>query len=219
METTIFQLFVNVSQAARAGFLTVADCIKAHCMRGLRLDRCGVVLLFVMWLSTDCSPAAAEVVSAAKDSFTVKTEFTTDTAAIDVWKSLTNVAGWWSSGHTWSGDAKNLKLNPVAGGGFDEILPEGGSVRHLSVVYSSPGKLLRLSGVLGPLQEHALTGTMSIRLTEKEGKTVVTVTYHVAGAFPGGLDTVAPAVDRVLTEQFESLRKQTVAEPGLKLPR
>jgi hypothetical protein len=77
----------------------------------------------------------------------------------------------------------------------------------MSVVYCDPGRMLRMSGVLGPMQEYALQGTMTITLSQEGDTTKISMTYHVSGHFPGGLDKVAPMVDKVLTEQFQRLAK------------
>ena len=41
-----------------------------------------------------------------------------------------------------------------------EKLPDGGFVRHLQIVYYQPGKSLRLTGGLGPLQELGVHGSL-----------------------------------------------------------
>jgi uncharacterized protein YndB with AHSA1/START domain len=122
-----------------------------------------------------------------------------------VWAQLTRISEWWSADHTWSGDAANLSLNLTPGGGFDETLPDGGFVRHMAIIYCAPGKKLRMTGVLGPLQEFALQGTMTIDLEKTDAGTKLVMTYHLTGPYTPGLDKVAAIIDKVLTEQLESL--------------
>lgn len=149
---------------------------------------------------------SAEVKSSAADHFSVSIETEAKAAPDVVWHHLLRIGTWWSSSHTWSGDATNLMLNATPEGGFDETLPgKGGFVRHMKVIYAAPEKMLRMTGTLGPLQEEALNGTMTIRLTKREGVTAISITYKVSGHFEGGLDKVAPVVDRVLQEQFNRL--------------
>ena len=62
-----------------------------------------------------------------------------------------DVGLWWDSSHTFSGNAENLSIDDKAGGCFCENLENGGSVRHLEVVFVDPGKTLRMIGGLGPL--------------------------------------------------------------------
>lgn len=154
-------------------------------------------------LSVEC---IAEVKSSASDHFTVSIETEVKAAPDAVWHHLLKIGTWWSSSHTWSGDARNLVLNATPDGGFDETLPgEDGFVRHMKVIYAAPEKMLRMVGVLGPLQEESLNGTMTIRITKREDVTVIATTYKVSGHFEGGLDKVAPVVDKVLQEQFNRL--------------
>lgn len=47
---------------------------------------------------------------------------------------------------------------------------------------------------------------------EEEGRTLIALDYAVGGYDPRGLDQIAPAVDRVLTEQL--LRLQRLIETG-----
>ncbi len=163
-------------------------------------------LLSVSLLCLSQAECFAEVKSSAADHFTVNIETEVKAAPDLVWHHLLKIGTWWSSSHTWSGDATNLALNATPEGGFDEKLPgEGGFVRHMKVIYVAPEKMLRMVGVLGPLQEEALNGTMTIRLTKRDDVTVITTTYKVSGHFEGGLDKVAPVVDKVLQEQFNRL--------------
>ena len=77
----------------------------------------------------------------------------------------------------------------------------------MRVVYADPGKLLRLSGGLGPLQDLAVTGSMTWKLTEASGKTTIEVSYKVGGYVPGGagVGALAAPVDTVLTAQVTRL--------------
>jgi len=117
-----------------------------------------------------------------------------------------DVARWWSSDHTYSGDAKNLHLEARAGGCWCEKWA-GGSVQHMSVLLAVPGQTLRLSGGLGPLQAAALDATLTFAFKAVDGGTEIKVAYLIAGFFPGGLDKVAGGVDHVLEAQIERLRQ------------
>src|SRR5262249_59602423 len=107
-----------------------------------------------------------------------------------VYAALTDgVGAWWDPAHTFSRDARNLSIDATPGGCFCERLPDGGGVQHMRVVYAAPGKLLRLTGAIGPLQETALTGTMTWNLSQAGGETTVELVYTVGGfracGFPG----------------------------------
>lgn len=156
------------------------------------------------------SAAHAKVDESAAAGFTV-TETATVAASPDkAWNGLTQPALWWNGEHNWSGDAKNLTLDPTAGGCFCERLPASsahpaGSVEHMRVIYSAPGQMLRLSGALGPLQSEALTGTLTITLKPVAGGTEIAWTYVVGGHARFDLAELAPDVDQVLGEQLGRL--------------
>lgn len=147
------------------------------------------------------------MVDSSAGGFTVKTTLTIQAAPAVVYERLVhNVGEWWSSAHTFSGDAHNLSIKDQAMGCFCETLPDGGAVRHMEVINAAPGKRLVMSGALGPLQSMAVTGSMQIRLSPADGGTKLEVTYAVGGYVPAGLSTWAAPVDGVLAEQFTRLK-------------
>ncbi len=75
------------------------------------------------------------------------------------------------------------------------------------VVYAKPNETLRLEGALGPLQAFGVAGSLTWRLNEKDGVTTVTQTYDVGGHAPGGLAAFAGAVDGVLGDQANRLKR------------
>ncbi len=155
------------------------------------------------------TPVAAEVVDSAQSGFTLRQTVAISAAPMDVYAQLIRIGEWWSSSHTFSGDAKNLSIEERAGGCFCEKLPKGGGVRHMEVVNFVPGKKLVMHGTLGPLQSMAAVGSMSIDLAAEGIATKLTMTYAVAGYAASGFGGLAGPVDGVLREQFASL-KETV---------
>ena len=65
-----------------------------------------------------------------------------------VYAALLEPSRWWSSAHSFSGNAANMTLDARAGGCWCETLPNGGSAQHLTVVNVKPGETLRLKGYL-----------------------------------------------------------------------
>jgi hypothetical protein len=61
-------------------------------------------------------------------------------------------------------------------------------------------------GAIGPMQELAATGTMTIQLSPAASGTTLEVKYAVGGYFPKGTNTWTAPVDRVITEQFTRLK-------------
>jgi len=155
-------------------------------------------------------PAVAvfgEVVDSSNNGFTVKTAITIQASPTDVYRRIIqNIGDWWSPNHTYSGDARNLSIEEKAMGCFCERLPNAGVVRHMEVVALMPGKMIGLTGALGPLQSIAAAGNMRIQLTPAGGGTRVEVTYAVLGYLPAGMQTWAAPVDTVLREQFTRLK-------------
>jgi uncharacterized protein YndB with AHSA1/START domain len=119
---------------------------------------------------------------------------------------LVNIPMWWDPAHTWSGAARNLSLDARAGGCFCEKLAGGGSVQHARVVFVQPGKLLRLDGALGPLQEMPVTGVLTFALEPDGPGTRITMTYKVSGDLAARAAKLAPVVDQVLNAQIARLR-------------
>lgn len=118
-------------------------------------------------------------------------------AALDIGK-------WWSSSHTYSGDAKNLSID--AAGCFCEKLPDG-LVRHMTLVYSAPDAL-RLAGALGPLATTGASGHLGLSFGKAADSTQLVLTYDVGGYAKGGLaQTWAAPVDGVLGQQVARLKR------------
>ncbi len=161
------------------------------------------LLIGTLLMST---PARAEVVSADSGGFQIRSVLTIAAPAEKVYAALGEIDKWWSPAHTWSGNSANLHLSLQAGGCLCEKLDNGGSVQHMVVVYAAPGKELRLSGGLGPLQREAAVGTLTFSLTAKGAATEVVEVYNVGGYTKGGWTSWAPNVDEVLSQQLGRLK-------------
>lgn len=153
------------------------------------------------------APARAEVADRAAGGFTVKAAVTVPVAPAAAWAAFVDVGAWWDKAHTFSGDAANLSLEARPGGCWCEKLP-GGGVQHLTVVYADAGKVLRLTGGLGPLQSLAVAGVMSVTFAPAKGGTEVRLSYTVGGYAPTGLGDLAKPVDAVLAAQLERYKQR-----------
>lgn len=151
--------------------------------------------------------ARGDVADSSASGFTVKNTVTIAAAPAEVYRNLIKIGRWWNPAHTFSGDSRNLSIEDEAGGCFCEELQGGGSFQHLGVVMADPGKTLRLVGALGPLQSMAVTGSMTWSLSRAENATKLELSYAVGGYHPGGLEGLAPLVDRVLLEQLIRLKR------------
>ena len=163
-------------------------------------------LLIAATLALTAASAHGEVVDSQPNGFEVKREAVINAPVDKVYAALTQPSAWWNKDHTWSGSSANLSMAAMSGGCLCEKLPNGGSVVHMTVVYAQPGQGLRLFGGLGPLQMSGASGHLNWTLSEQDGRTTLTQTYDVGGYMKGGLDRIAPVVDRVLSDQFDRLK-------------
>jgi hypothetical protein len=152
------------------------------------------------------APAAAEVAAVGEDGFAVHHEGTVAAAPDVAWAELAKPADWWNGAHSYSGDATNMTIDPVAGGCFCEIIPGKGSVEHMRVVLVDERvRALRLRGSLGPMQGEALTGTLTMMIEPAGTGAKITWDYVVGGYARMPLEDLAPLVDQVIGEQFGRL--------------
>lgn len=170
------------------------------------------------------TPAWAEVTNQSDAGFEIELGADTPATASDAWQELIAPARWWSSEHTYSGDAANLYIDPQASGCFCEKLPVPkdapagqriGSVEHMHVIYADPvRRVLRMKGALGPLQSEALDGTLTITLKPVGEGTRIEWNYVVGGFMRMKSAEIAPLVDKVLSEQLARLAARLSPEAG-----
>lgn len=172
-------------------------------------------------------PALADVAASGSASFVSRHEAVVSASPKEVWLALISPAQWWTSEHTWSGDAANLTLTPQAGGCFCEKIPEvdepgrftlEGSVEHMRVIQAYPEVALRMQGALGPLQSEPVTGILTIAISEVEEGTRIVWEYNVGGAMRYEVPVIARAVDGVMGAQLAALAGmlgpvEAIAEP------
>lgn len=158
-------------------------------------------------------PAHSEVIDADNNGFTVRNTVTiaADRLAVYV-AAVANIGDWWNGDHTMTGNSANLYIDTELPGCFCETLGQGAGLVHMQVTFVNPGVILRMTGGLGPLGLMGVAGNMTWEFEETEGTTSVTVQYAVGGYMPGGLDTVAPAVDGVLIDA--TMRLKSFVESG-----
>jgi uncharacterized protein YndB with AHSA1/START domain len=166
-----------------------------------------VPMLTLAGLAAFSSPALAEVVNKADDGFVVRHIITVKAQPLEAWRGLGQINQWWNKAHTYSGNAANLSLVLRAGGCFCEVLPtDHGTVEHGRVLLAWPGKTLRLSAALGPLQQEAVSAVLSWDIAPAATGSTITMTYRVGGRMTGGLAPLAAPVNSVMTEQAERLK-------------
>jgi uncharacterized protein YndB with AHSA1/START domain len=162
--------------------------------------------LLCLLLASAAAATHAEIKAAASDGFLIVHSRRIDAGPARIYALLPAIGRWWSSSHTYSGNAANLTLDPEAGGCFCERWKDG-AVAHGRVILALRDRLLRIDTSLGPLQSKAVTGVLSFELAPDGNATVLTLAYRVNGSSESALDKDAPAVDRVLGEQFARLTR------------
>jgi uncharacterized protein YndB with AHSA1/START domain len=157
-------------------------------------------------IASGASAASAEVRSSSDTGFEVASTMRVAASPADVYATIAAPGRWWSSAHTYSGDAKNLTIDARPGGCFCEALPDGGGVEHGRVILAMPGRMLRIRGALGPLQGEAVVGTLTFELKPDGKQTSLTMSYVVGGYVRGGAGALALPVDQVMVEQIARLK-------------
>ncbi len=162
-----------------------------------------IILIFLILASYQ---SYAVVTDSTSSGFTVKFEKLVKVTPDSLYTFLVRDIGkWWSPEHTWSGSAANLSIEPAANGCFCEKLSNGGGVRHMTVIFANPGKMLRMEGGIGPLQGLAVTGIMTFVIKKEGGLSRLTLTYTIGGYIAGGAQKWAAIVDKVVGEQYGRL--------------
>lgn len=163
--------------------------------------------LLAIVLAEVAPTAQAVVVDATPAGFTVENSRDVPVDATTAWNALaTDVDRWWPKDHSWWGRESTLSIEPMAGGCFCERAADGKrSALHMTVTFVDPGKLLRMTGGLGPLQGMGLHGALEWRFSPIEGGTRITLFYRAGGYTPDDLATFAPVVDQVQALQLGGL--------------
>ncbi len=156
--------------------------------------------------------AGAEVIDSSENGFTVRNDALIAASPDKVYATLLRIGNWWDPEHTYSGNASNMSIDAKPGGCFCERLPHGGGIQHMTIVYLSPGKVLRMSGALGPLQPLGVAGSLDWKMNATDGGTRLELSYTVGGYRSGGLRELATPVDSVLRAQL--LRLKSFVETG-----
>jgi hypothetical protein len=160
------------------------------------------------------SPALAEVKDASAAGFTTENSTLVMTDPMTAWQALVDgVDGWWPKDHSWWGKAGKFSIDAHAGGCFCER-SGAREAQHLEVVFSDPGKLLRLTGGLGPLQGMGLYGVLEWRLAAVDGGTRITYWYRAGGYTPDDLKSLAGVVDEVQAQQLAGLARYIAERTG-----
>lgn len=157
-------------------------------------------------LAAVASTASAEVISTSSSGFQLRASAVLEnTTQAEAWAALGQWGRWWSSDHTYSGEASNLSLDVSAGGCLCEVW-DGGQIEHGRVLLAVPATgLLRMNAPFGPLQSQPVTAILTYTIRPRaEGGVEVTQTFVVGGG-DAATAAMAPIVDTVMSEGLERL--------------
>jgi uncharacterized protein YndB with AHSA1/START domain len=166
-----------------------------------------IFALLSLAFASIAAPARAEVAAATPGGFLLQSEAIVAAPPEAAWRALLRIQHWWSSAHTYSGDAARLRLEPRAGGCWCERW-DGQSVEHARVVLvmeRESVRTLRAIGGLGPLQALGATGVLTFTISPDRRGAKLTMTYRVSGDPGIDFSQIAAPVDGVLMEQFARL--------------
>lgn len=158
-------------------------------------------------LAAVATTASAEVRSRADNGFTLVFERPITASPETVLEAVAMPAGWWSSAHTYSGDAANIRLDLIPGGCWCEALP-GGGVKHAEVVLVWPQRnMVRFEAPFGPLQGMGADAILTMTWAEpaEGGDRVLRWTFVAEGP---GTGAMADVIDGVMGEQFGRLAQR-----------
>jgi uncharacterized protein YndB with AHSA1/START domain len=149
-------------------------------------------------------PAAhPKVLSQSATGFMITQEADVAVDPKAAYDAFVQIGRWWNDSHSFSGAARNISIEPKAGGCWCEALPNGGSVRHMTVIHANPGALLVFNGGLGPLQFMGVAGSMKVSFKARDNGTHVAIVYAVGGYDPDNFKEISKGVDAVLGEQMK----------------
>ncbi|MBS0274933.1 MAG: ATPase [Proteobacteria bacterium] len=160
--------------------------------------------------------AKAAVVESNAQGFAVEEKAHIDAPPAKVYATLIHPEHWWNPQHTFSQNAKNLSLDPKAGGCLCETLPGGGSVQHLTVATAMPGRMLLLRGAMGPFQSQGVEGALIFTLNPAGDGTDLVLNNNIGGFVKGGMGNWPEAADGMLTDLVAHLKYYT--ENGKPMP-
>jgi hypothetical protein len=182
-------------------------------------------LLAAACIAAIASPAYAEVKATSDTGFNIVHIASVEATPDEIWKRLLAPKDYWNKAHSWSGSSEGFYIDAQANGCFCELFQEkgadgklktAGSVEHMRVIFAQPGKVLRMQGALGPLQSEAVIGTLTVAMEPVKDTTTtrVSFSYVVGGYMRYKVAEIAPAVDKVLGEQFKNMLQPFTAAGG-----
>ena len=171
------------------------------------------ILLAAIALSLSTSAASAEVTMRDDHAFSLSFARPVTATPDEIWFAATHPRDWWSDAHTYSGSARNIRLEPTPGGCWCEDLAAGG-VKHGEVVLAWPEqRMLRIEAPFGPLQSMAANAVLTMSWSDPQGDAPRMLRWTFVANGPD-VGAMADAVDAVMVEQFGRLGDRLATQPS-----
>lgn len=161
------------------------------------------VSIFLAALIALSYESRAHVKTIQSHGFIVENSVHTSASIDSTWSVLINdIDNWWPKDHSWW--MGTLSIEAKAGGCFCEVSNRK-SAEHMRISFVDPGKVLRMTGGLGPLQGMGMYGALDWVFTEESNGTQISLNYRVMGLNPESFEQLAAIVDKVQAIQLQSL--------------
>lgn len=168
-------------------------------------------ILIAAALGLVSAPTSAEVTARSDAGFTLSFDRTVSASPEVILEAIAHPERWWSSAHTYSGDAGNISLDLRPGGCWCEALP-GGGVKHAEAVLVWPDRnMVRFEAPFGPLQGIGADAVLTMTWAPVEGQATRRLRWTFVVDGPGS-GAMADPVHTVMEEQFSRLAN--ALEPG-----
>ncbi len=178
-----------------------------------------IVLIGIPAFLAIADPARADVVSVEREGFVLHISANVPAAPDAVFAALAQPQNWWDSEHSWSGDARNMRMDARVGGCWCEGLRQDGGVEHGRIIrYDPAGGSIMMESLLGPLLTMGQSGRLSWQVERNlaNNGSRINWTYRVAMLPSGNLAqdaSLAAAVDDVLQQQVARLVAHVTGAP------
>ena len=150
-------------------------------------------------LALSVTPAEAEVVARAADSFTLRYAVGSGIAPGDIGPALQGLPKWWDAAHTYSGSAANLSLDLTPGGCWCEKLADGTDFDHGRTVSAEPDRFV-FNAPLGPLRGKTTKAELTVTWPGTDRGSTLIWTMLVEGP---GIGAMADVVDAVMGAGYQ----------------
>lgn len=163
------------------------------------------IVAFLLAAALPLEDASAKARCGLASGLTIENSEWVEADPQSVWKAFVeDVDKWWPADFTQGGDSSALSMEPMAGGCLYECDGER-QARRMTIMFVVPGKLMRTSADLGPLQGLNPRGALEWGFVEENGGTRITLRYRAGDYSPEDIGEFAQVVEDVQATQLAGL--------------